>query len=131
MKETRSHEFSLLIDFWLFLGQSLSALKIFEQILQKCSLTDYSISLLVLITSTALSSLSFFSESLANKGDKERRDKKVHTVLKYSSFFCAIVLLIESGFLFFVNHRRSLLCKVFSHVRCVFCSYYCAVAPTP
>lgn len=82
MKETRSHEFSLLIDFWLFLGQSLSALKIFEQILQKCSLTDYSISLLVLITSTALSSLSFFSESLANKGDKERRDKKVHTVLK-------------------------------------------------
>lgn len=63
MKETRSHEFSLLIDFWLFLGQSLSALKIFEQILQKCSLTDYSISLLVLITSTALSSLSFFRKA--------------------------------------------------------------------
>ena len=103
MKETRSHAFSLLIDFWLFLGQSLSALKIFEQILQKCSLTDYSISLLVLITSTALSSLSFFSESLANKGDKERRDKKVHTALKYSSFFCAIVLLIESGLLFLLT----------------------------
>lgn len=44
-----------------------------------------------------------FSESLANKGDKERRYKKVHTVLKYSSFFCAIALLIESGLLFLLT----------------------------
>lgn len=103
MKETRSHAFSLLIDFWLLLGQSLSALKIYEQILQKCSLTDYSISLFVLITSAALSSLSFYSEGSEKKEDKGRTDKNLDIILKYSNFFCAIVLLVESGFLFLLT----------------------------
>ena len=73
MKKNRSREFNLLIDFWLILGQFLSVLKIFEQILQNHPITDYSIALLVLITSAALSSLKFYEEE--NFSNEERKGK--------------------------------------------------------
>lgn len=93
MKETRSHAFSLVIDSWLMIGQGISALKIFEQVLQNVSITDYAISLLVFTTSTALSSLSFYEENSLKKGENGR----ISTILKCSSYICAILLLLESG----------------------------------
>lgn len=95
MKSTGNHNFNLLFDFWLLLGQGLSALKILEQAMQNYPIADYAISLLVLITSTALSSMKFLEESNSSGGNP-----KYHKLQKVVSILCAVILLLESGAIF-------------------------------
>lgn len=104
MKKNRSREFNLLIDFWFILGQFLSVLKIFEQILQNHPITDYSIALLVLITSAALSSLKFYEEeNFSNEERKGKLRKILHKIKNDIILLCAIILLVESGGIFLMT----------------------------
>lgn len=99
MKTQRNYSFLLVIDFWLLLGQGITSLKIFEQILKGQPITEYGVSLLVLITSTALSSLNFFEENSQSRdaGEQGSGFAKIRLCM---SFSCSILLFCESLALF-------------------------------
>ena len=84
------------------LGQSLSSLKILEQLLQNKSVTEYAISLLVLVTSTALSSLNFFQETYASDSGSGTKSASFD-FMKFISFGCAIIFLVESLAIFLLT----------------------------
>lgn len=99
MKDQKNYSFLLVIDFWLLLGQGITSLKILEQILKGQPITEYSVSLLVLITSTALSSLNFFEENSQPRGGDEQ-ESGVAKIKLWVSFICSILLFCESLALF-------------------------------